>query len=223
MLYNDRSPMENHHLAASFQLMNSDEYNFLRKMPNKTRVGWVSWGGVSRALDLRHSTKPLAAPCITSNLLRTCACKLCCCGSHRQVAHKHVLNTLRSSLTQETLRKQIIEMVLATDMKQHFAIHSMFQAKMQLNGSVPSGGSSSGGKTMRTSPHTTNQDGHKAFDEDQRSLVLQVGGWRWPPQTNSCTARTEPANVGAGLIGVHDAEATSGSMTMGPDACDRGD
>lgn len=38
VLYNDRSPMENHHLAASFQLMNSDEYNFLRKMPNKLRV-----------------------------------------------------------------------------------------------------------------------------------------------------------------------------------------
>lgn len=75
---------------------------------------------------------------------------------------------------QETLRKQIIEMVLATDMKQHFAIHSMFQAKMQLNGSVPSGGNGSGGKTMRTSPHTTNQDGHKVIDEDQRSLVLQV-------------------------------------------------
>ena len=38
VLYNDRSPMENHHLAASFQLMNSDEYNFLRKMPSKPRV-----------------------------------------------------------------------------------------------------------------------------------------------------------------------------------------
>ncbi|GIL91655.1 hypothetical protein Vretimale_9589 [Volvox reticuliferus] len=111
VLYNDRSPMENHHLAASFQLMNSDEYNFLRKMPNKLR---------------------------------------------------------------ETLRKQIIEMVLATDMKQHFAIHSMFQAKMQLNGSVPSGGNGSGGKSMRTSPHPTSQDGHKVIDEDQRSLVLQV-------------------------------------------------
>ncbi|PNW81070.1 hypothetical protein CHLRE_07g342350v5 [Chlamydomonas reinhardtii] len=111
VLYNDRSPMENHHLAASFQLMNSDEYNFLRKMHNKQR---------------------------------------------------------------ETLRKQIIEMVLATDMKQHFAIHSMFQAKMQLNGTVPSGGNGSGGKTMRSSPHSTSQDGHKVVDEDQRSLVLQV-------------------------------------------------
>lgn len=74
-------------------------------------------------------------------------------------------------------------MVLATDMKQHFAIHSMFQAKMQLNGTVPSGGNGSGGKTMRSSPHSTSQDGHKVVDEDQRSLVLQVrcqSGWgRW--------------------------------------------
>lgn len=66
-------------------------------------------------------------------------------------------------------------MVLATDMKQHFAIHCMFQAKMQLNGSVPSGGNGSGGKMMRASPHPTSQDGHKVIDEDQRSLVLQVG------------------------------------------------
>lgn len=28
----DRSPMENHHLAASFQLVNSDEYNFMPKV-----------------------------------------------------------------------------------------------------------------------------------------------------------------------------------------------
>ena len=32
VLYNDRSPMENHHLAASFQLMNSEEYNFMPKV-----------------------------------------------------------------------------------------------------------------------------------------------------------------------------------------------
>mmetsp|Transcript_25460 Transcript_25460/g.55342 ORF Transcript_25460/g.55342 Transcript_25460/m.55342 type:complete len:787 (-) Transcript_25460:1267-3627(-) len=111
VLYNDRSPMENHHLAATFQLMNSDEYNFWSKVPHKVK---------------------------------------------------------------ETMRKQMIEMVLATDMKQHFAITSMFQAKMQLNGSRPSGGNS-GGKSMRGSPHNTSQEPvHRPMDDDLKSLVLQV-------------------------------------------------
>jgi hypothetical protein len=62
------------------------------------------------------------------------------------------------------------------DMKQHFAIHSMFQAKMQLNGAVPSGGTTSGSKASRGSPHHSHTlDEHKAVDEDHRNLVLQVG------------------------------------------------
>eukprot|EP00798_Chlamydomonas_sp_ICE-L_P014589 gene14589-20640_t len=36
LLYNDKSPMENHHLAAAFTLMNSPEFNFMSKMPKKT-------------------------------------------------------------------------------------------------------------------------------------------------------------------------------------------
>ncbi len=32
VLYNDRSPMENHHLAAAFQLINTPEYNFMPKV-----------------------------------------------------------------------------------------------------------------------------------------------------------------------------------------------
>lgn len=110
VLYNDKSPMENHHLAASFQLMNTDEYNFLPKMPHKAK---------------------------------------------------------------EIMRKQIIDMVLATDMKQHFAIHSMFQQKMQLNGTRGSG-SDCRSHSTKGSPHSTAQDQHKVVDEDQKSLVLQV-------------------------------------------------
>ncbi|KAL6760116.1 3',5'-cyclic-nucleotide phosphodiesterase [Haematococcus lacustris] len=111
VLYNDRSPMENHHLAASFHLINSDEYNWMPKVTHKVR---------------------------------------------------------------EAIRKQVIDMVLATDMKSHFSIHSMFQAKMQLNGSRPSGGSDP--KSMRNSPHNTSEGSgaHKIVDDDQRSLVLQV-------------------------------------------------
>ncbi len=30
--------MENHHLAAAFQLLNSDEFNFMPKVPSKIKV-----------------------------------------------------------------------------------------------------------------------------------------------------------------------------------------
>ena len=33
--YNDKAPMENHHLAAAFALMKSNEFNFLRRLPIK--------------------------------------------------------------------------------------------------------------------------------------------------------------------------------------------
>lgn len=33
LLYNDLSPMENHHLAASFQIMAQDQFNFLARAP----------------------------------------------------------------------------------------------------------------------------------------------------------------------------------------------
>jgi hypothetical protein len=71
-------------------------------------------------------------------------------------------------LLQENLRKQIIEMVLATDMKQHFAIHSMFQTKLQVGGARNSGGSGS----HRSS--NASKEEHKGPDDDLKSLVLQV-------------------------------------------------
>ena len=37
--YNDRSPLENHHLAAAFGLLGLDEYNFLAALPCKSKVG----------------------------------------------------------------------------------------------------------------------------------------------------------------------------------------
>lgn len=108
ILYNDKSPMENHHLAASFNLLAEDEYNFTRKMHHKSK---------------------------------------------------------------EALRKQIIDMVLATDMKQHFSIHSMFQTKMQLGGGRASGGG--GGSGSHRSSNASKED-HKGPDDELKSLVLQV-------------------------------------------------
>lgn len=39
LLYNDRSPHENHHLAASWALL--AEYNFMRGQPVASKVGCV--------------------------------------------------------------------------------------------------------------------------------------------------------------------------------------
>ena len=37
LLYNDRSPMENHHVAATWLLLQKSEFNFLRKLPHKVK------------------------------------------------------------------------------------------------------------------------------------------------------------------------------------------
>ncbi|GAX75319.1 hypothetical protein CEUSTIGMA_g2764.t1 [Chlamydomonas eustigma] len=64
--YNDRSPMENHHVASAWALLREDRHNFIENMPAKA---------------------------------------------------------------QEFLRKLVIESVLATDMKQHFSLTSLFSSK----------------------------------------------------------------------------------------------
>ncbi|KAL6751781.1 3'5'-cyclic nucleotide phosphodiesterase [Haematococcus lacustris] len=68
-IYNDKSPMENHHLAAMFGLLRQDELNFVAQLP-------------------------------------------------------------KAELVQ--LRQMVIELVLATDMKQHFAAVSHFMALYRL-------------------------------------------------------------------------------------------
>eukprot|EP00798_Chlamydomonas_sp_ICE-L_P016317 gene16317-22506_t len=67
LLYNDVSPMENHHIAAAFTMLREERFNFLEKMPKKVF---------------------------------------------------------------SVLRTQVIDMVLATDMKQHFSLVSLFQSKV---------------------------------------------------------------------------------------------
>eukprot|EP00798_Chlamydomonas_sp_ICE-L_P016252 gene16252-22428_t len=68
LLYNDVSPMENHHISAAFTLLKDRDCNFLEKLPRK---------------------------------VITC------------------------------LRTQVIDMVLGTDMKQHFSLISQFQSFVQ--------------------------------------------------------------------------------------------
>ena len=38
LLYNDRSPMENHHAASAWMLLTDSKYHFLEKMPAKVCV-----------------------------------------------------------------------------------------------------------------------------------------------------------------------------------------
>mmetsp|Transcript_8480 Transcript_8480/g.25667 ORF Transcript_8480/g.25667 Transcript_8480/m.25667 type:complete len:957 (-) Transcript_8480:212-3082(-) len=99
MLYNDQSPMEHHHLSASFRIMASDDsFAFLQHVPSKMMM---------------------------------------------------------------TLRKQVIDAVLGTDMKQHFNMLSMFNTKM---GEFMCSGA--GQPPVNWSALD--------LDDEQRSLVLQV-------------------------------------------------
>lgn len=45
--YNDRSPQENHHAAASFTLLLADEFNFIKGLSLKHRVSGSAWAVTS--------------------------------------------------------------------------------------------------------------------------------------------------------------------------------
>jgi len=116
LLYNDRSPHENHHLAASWGLM--IEHNLLRGLNHKQKV-------CRGYLKAEHR---LPCGCHANNLShlvsRSALVMLHFAGP---VCYQHRCCRL---LLQELLRRLMIELVLATDMKQHFAIHGLFQAKL---------------------------------------------------------------------------------------------
>jgi hypothetical protein len=82
-------------------------------------------------------------------------------------------------------------MVLATDMKQHFAIHGAFQTKI-----AASNGSASGRLMSRISNSSGSNPGADgmAMDEDTRSLVLQVRPPACCITTHLCTG------TGAGTL-----------------------
>ncbi|GAX79398.1 hypothetical protein CEUSTIGMA_g6839.t1 [Chlamydomonas eustigma] len=148
--YNDRAPMENHHVAASWLLLRQDRFNFMSEMPTKAK---------------------------------------------------------------EFLRNLVIEAVLATDMKQHFSLTSLFSSKVEamtsaaaaaavvpagsppgtpiqqprpltasrLNRSVGVAGSpvSPGGLGVRSGVHThaaplKPQNEALNWDEDSKILVMQM-------------------------------------------------
>eukprot|EP00197_Chlamydomonas_leiostraca_P012061 CAMPEP_0202862862 /NCGR_PEP_ID=MMETSP1391-20130828/3738_1 /ASSEMBLY_ACC=CAM_ASM_000867 /TAXON_ID=1034604 /ORGANISM="Chlamydomonas leiostraca, Strain SAG 11-49" /LENGTH=1034 /DNA_ID=CAMNT_0049542445 /DNA_START=106 /DNA_END=3210 /DNA_ORIENTATION=+ len=111
LLYNDASPMENHHLATTFQLLAQEPYNFLARAAPKVK---------------------------------------------------------------ETVRRLVISMVLATDMKQHFTQMSLFKAKCH---AVDEGPSDMG--SPRTSHSgdslSTTLSPMLLADDEIKTLVLAVG------------------------------------------------
>lgn len=123
LTYNDRSPMENHHLAAAFTLMKEEQYDFLAALPIKAK---------------------------------------------------------------ERFRKQVIEMVLATDMKQHFTQLSLFNTKFSTPtpmAKVSQPAFASKSTRMQSTKRMVNslsfarvasRMGGPVMDDDTRSLVLQM-------------------------------------------------
>jgi len=89
-----------------------------------------------------------------------------------------------SCFLQEVLRTSVIEMVLATDMKQHFAIHGMFQAKLNhlansRTGSSPALATTHPAQQGAPSPGslvTSAGGGGAAGDLQPRDVVPCVGG-----------------------------------------------
>ncbi len=171
LLYNDQSPMENHHLAHCSALLKLEEYDFLHAASDRVSGGvWAGrrwrlfergqrqgesrcghgkfreWGGGCMhaandndklsegahsgcavgvdALSIRSEGRVRAlrepegsVPCPLRLLPLTRAA--------RSLAGSRVL--ARPSQVKQTLRKQIIKMVLATDMKQHFTQVALFK------------------------------------------------------------------------------------------------
>ena len=113
LLYNDVSPMENHHVAAAFILMQEEQYAFF-SVPNKrVRSRGAPWGALRNyepdvcnpltcVYPSSHGSYPLSS---STHVL----CSPC---------HPKSNASLPFVQFKEMLRKDIIELILATDMKQ---------------------------------------------------------------------------------------------------------
>ena len=128
--YNDKAPMENHHLAAAFSLMAHPEYNFLASIPkaefSRLRKVWgadcmhgliICW----HSLQYIYLTDDTSLPCshLLLHLPRCTAVVLC-----------------PPTLLPLQYLQLVIELVLATEMKSHFAIIGHFSTVHGLGSST---------------------------------------------------------------------------------------
>ncbi|KXZ51687.1 hypothetical protein GPECTOR_11g138 [Gonium pectorale] len=133
--YNDRSPLENHHCAASFALLRRPELDVFAPLSSSERA--------SLRKQIVHD---YGHPGLTSDFLIATSDPLAIRYNDRSPLENHhcaasfallrrpeldVFAPLSSS-ERASLRKQVIELVLATDMKQHFSIISHFNTVHRL-------------------------------------------------------------------------------------------
>eukprot|EP00879_Flechtneria_rotunda_P005016 GHRR01005292.1.p1 GENE.GHRR01005292.1~~GHRR01005292.1.p1 ORF type:complete len:859 (+),score=362.03 GHRR01005292.1:904-3480(+) len=114
VLYNDRSPLENHHLAAAFMLLRQPEFNYMSSLPKA---------------DF------------------------------------------------DKFRKVVIELVLATDMKQHFSILSHFTTVHRLNAGGTLTPGTSGSDALMALRHPGRSDNSNSANSgavDQDKIVLPL-------------------------------------------------
>ncbi|KAJ9510743.1 hypothetical protein QJQ45_027640 [Haematococcus lacustris] len=157
LLYNDRSPMENHHLTLAFTIMHQPGCHFMHGLP---RADQVKLRKVRQLLCLvmllpccRHGPSP--ALCLPSACL-----------------------TARSSPCLQVM----IDQVLATDMRSHFAIRSQFATMHRLGSLSPAAQAAAAAAGVALQKEGAVQ-GHLStpgslcvapLDDTERALSLQV-------------------------------------------------
>ena len=138
--YNDRSPLENHHCAAAFTLMRRPEFGLLAPLSAAERSSFRKQVRAAGVLGCRgHS--PRARAVLTGFQMW---CQVHCPGSHLP----------------GVLPPQVIELVLATDMKQHFSILSHFNTVHRLAAYSQQQQAQAQPATATGPPAATGADGH---------------------------------------------------------------
>jgi membrane protease subunit (stomatin/prohibitin family) len=144
--------------SASFRALQQDSFNFLKGYPAKVLVQMTAKSvGVAQLRFPRHLNLNCAHSLLQNSL--------------SVIPNIHV-NASVQILT--SIRRSVIDMVLSTDMKQHFSIMSMFGTKFNSGdsaGVLSAHGSTDGGGT---GTEARMHMGSNALDEEARALALQV-------------------------------------------------
>lgn len=127
--YNDRAPLENHHAAAGLALLHAPATAFL------PALSCAEMAAV-RKLVSEPSNQPFARPgriarsatrhAVWCNGPRLSSTRLIVPGGPSMLCKGHLVPTVRVCVPSA----QVVDLVLGTDMKQHFAILGSFKASV---------------------------------------------------------------------------------------------